>query len=163
MCIQHRSLHSADPWNLIHMCQQASLQQSYCLAWYRCFCPSVPTSSVGVTLFFVWAPVFLLWGAGVFGAGLWDHAIWTVNLYGRLWHVEVDGPRWVAGTHVYTRGDKETHSRVEIRVTCTRTQTYACMTHSWMIYVHACPHLCHTMLTGQRQADNMNTAAGTMG
>lgn len=42
---------------------------------------SVPTSSVGVvTLVLIRARAFLLWGARVFGAGIWDHAVWTINL-----------------------------------------------------------------------------------
>lgn len=74
---------------------------------------SVPTSSVGVvTIVVIWAPALLRGGARVFGAGLWDHAIWTVNLYGQLWLVEVDSLRWVAGTRTCThRGDRETCTR----------------------------------------------------
>lgn len=48
---------------------------------------SVPTHSVRVIapVVVVRARALVLWGARVFGAGLWDHAVWTVNLYGGLW------------------------------------------------------------------------------
>lgn len=63
----------------------------------------VPTSSVrfATTIIIIWAPAVLLRRAWVFGAGIWDHAIWTVNLYGCVWFVEVGSPQRVAGTWVH--------------------------------------------------------------
>lgn len=62
---------------------------------------SVDTSSARVSKIFIWGPALLLRRTWVFGAGIWDHAIWTVNLYGRVWFVEVGGPQRVAGTRTH--------------------------------------------------------------
>lgn len=60
---------------------------------------SVPASSGRVvTIVFIWAAALLWRRTWVFGAGIWDHAIWTVNLYGCVWFVEVGCHQRVAGT-----------------------------------------------------------------